>query len=141
RIVRALELYSHEIRQAFGLTAPQLWALKTLERAGRPMSIGELAEALLVNQSSASILVARMEREGLVTRRRTKLDRRATAIGLSAKGKDLAIRTPDPAQGRLLHGLRGMTPLQLRMVRRVIDQLVTMMEATDLEARFFFADG
>ena len=42
RIVKALHTYSQDVRRSYGLTGPQLWALKTLERHGR-MSIGELA--------------------------------------------------------------------------------------------------
>src|ERR1043166_8792176 len=69
RIVRALHAFSQDVHRQFGLTAPQLWALKTLQRAGR-MSMGELARALAVHQSSLSILIERLERRGLVQRLR-----------------------------------------------------------------------
>jgi hypothetical protein len=47
----------------------------------------------------------------------------------------------EPAQGRLLHGLSGMSPARTRSIRRAVDDLVGAMEAEDVEARFFFEDG
>jgi DNA-binding MarR family transcriptional regulator len=140
RIVRALELYSQEVRRGYGLTAPQLWALKTLARTG-PITAGELARALLVHQSSASLLIQRLERRGVVRRVRQKDDRRFVRIELTERGAALATQAPAAAQGRLLHGLEAMTPGRVRLIRRAIDDLVGLMEAKDVEARFFFAEG
>jgi MarR family transcriptional regulator, organic hydroperoxide resistance regulator len=140
RVVRALEVYSHEVRQSFGLTGPQLWALKTLEQRG-PLTAGELAGELLVHQSSASLLVDRLERRGLVRRRRVPSDRRFVRIELSERGLTLSRSAPQAAQGRLLHGLAGMTPSRVRAIRRAVEDLVTAMEAEGLEARFFFEEG
>lgn len=140
RVVRALELYSIDVRRDYGLTAPQLWALKTLAALG-PLHAGDLARALLVHQSSTSLLVARLERRGLVRRTRQKDDRRYVRIDLTERGQALAEQAPEPAQGRLLHGLGGMPPSRVRQIRRAIEDLVTAMEAESVDARFFFADG
>jgi DNA-binding MarR family transcriptional regulator len=75
RITQAVEEYSREVYRAYGLTGPQLWALKTLHHQGA-MTAGELAEALVVHQSSVSVLVARLERRRLVRRVRRRTDRR-----------------------------------------------------------------
>ena len=60
RIVKALQTYSQDVRSAYGLSGPQLWALKTLRREGS-MTVGHLAAALAVHQSSISILLDRLE--------------------------------------------------------------------------------
>jgi DNA-binding MarR family transcriptional regulator len=140
RVVRALEVYSQEVRQSFGLTGPQLWALKTLEQRG-PLTTGELAGELLVHQSSASLLVDRLERRGLVRRRRVASDRRFVRIELSERGLALSKSAPQPAQGRLLHGLAGMTPSRVRAIRRAVEDLVAAMEVESIDARFFFEEG
>jgi DNA-binding MarR family transcriptional regulator len=140
RIVRALELYSHDVQRDFGLTGPQLWALKTLERLG-PQTVGGLAAALLVHQSSASLLVKRLERRGLIRRAQAVDDRRRVRLELTERARALCARAPEPTQGRLLHGLRGMSGRRIGGIRRAVDALVGAMEATDVEARFFFADG
>jgi DNA-binding MarR family transcriptional regulator len=140
RIVRALELYSQEVRRSYGLTAPQLWALKTLA-SRNSLTIGELAGQLLVHQSSASLLVHRLERRGLVRRTRVRDDRRFVRIELTERGAALAAAAPAPAQGRLLHGLGAMSPARVHRTWRAVEDLVRIMEAENVEARFFFADG
>jgi DNA-binding MarR family transcriptional regulator len=140
RVVRALEAFSSEVYRTYGLTAPQLWALKTLQRKG-PLSAGRLAEALAVHQSSLSVLIARLEQRGLVRRVRPRQDRRIVELALTSRGRVIAAEAPEPAQGRLLHGLRTMAPPRVRRIRVAIDEIVEIMEASDVEATFFFAGG
>jgi DNA-binding MarR family transcriptional regulator len=137
RIVRALELYSHEVRHDFSLTAPQLWAIKTLAQSG-PLTTGELARALLVRPSSTSLLVQRLERRGLLRRVRQRDDRRFVRIELTGRGQTLAAEAPAAAQGRLLHGLEVMDARRVRRIRQAVDDIVAVMEAENVEARFFF---
>ncbi|PYP21536.1 MAG: MarR family transcriptional regulator [Gemmatimonadetes bacterium] len=139
RIVKALQSYSQDVRNAYGLTGPQLWALKTLQRNGR-MSTGRLAAALAVHQSSASILIDRLDKRGLVRRSRGRLDHRFVNLELTKRGAALAADAPEAAQGRLLHALEAMPPGEVRKIKHAVDRLVQAMEATDVHARFFFAD-
>lgn len=139
RIVKELHRYSQEVHAAFGLTGPQLWALKTLARTG-PLPVGALATALAVHQSSLSVLLDRLEARGLLARTRRAPDRRIVHLTLTDRGQAVARRAPEPAQGRLLHALRAMPATRVRGLRRAVDVLVSAMEATDVEARFFFSD-
>jgi DNA-binding MarR family transcriptional regulator len=74
-----------------------------------------------------------------VRRVRQRGDRRVVDLRLTAGGIRLAARAPSAAQGRLLHGLRDLPPARLRTMRRVLSDLVDIMEAGDVEAQFFFA--
>jgi DNA-binding MarR family transcriptional regulator len=140
RIVKALHTYSQDVRSAYGLTGPQLWALKTLEANGQ-MSAGRLAAALAVHQSSVSILIDRLGKRGLVRRHPGRHDRRVVNLELTGRGATLAADAPEPAQGRLLHALEAMPAREVRTIRVAIDRLVRAMEANDVTARFFFAGG
>jgi DNA-binding MarR family transcriptional regulator len=139
RIVKELHRYSQDVHAAYDLTGPQLWALKTLARSG-PLTIGALATALAVHQSSLSVLIDRLEKRGLLARARRPPDRRVVHLALTARGSAVARRAPEPAQGRLLHALRAMPSPKVRQLRRAVDVLVSAMEARDVEARFFFSD-
>jgi DNA-binding MarR family transcriptional regulator len=139
RITRAIELYSQDVQRSYGLTGPQLWALKNLQRAG-PLTPNRLADSLAVDQSSVSGLLRRLEEKGLVHRARMAEDQRSVRIELTAEGRSLARRAPEAAQGRLLHGLSNMSPARVQALRRSIETLVGAMEASTIEARFFFSD-
>lgn len=140
RVVRALELFSREIHRDFGLTAPQLWALKTLESRG-PLTISELAAQLHIHQSSTSILLNRLEERGLVRRLRQQQDRRFVRVELTDRAVALCRAAPDPAQGRLVHRLSGMPASRIKRIRQSVDDVVRAMEAEDVEATFFFPEG
>ena len=139
RIVKALETFSHDVRSMYGVTAPQLWALKTLHAQPR-LTTGELAAALVVDQSSVSILVKRLAERGLLRRIRGRPDRRFVHLELTQRGRALAARAPEAAQGSLLHAIHAMTPGEVRAIRRAVERLVGAMEASGVEARFFFEE-
>lgn len=139
RIVKALHSYSQDVYRQYGLTAPQLWALKTLQRDGQ-ISAGDLARALAVHQSSVSILIDRLEKRGLVHRVRARGDGRFVLIELTKRGQALSTMAPEPAQGRLLHGLREMSRGEVNQIRRAVERLVKVMEAESTAARFFFSE-
>lgn len=139
RIVKALQTYSQDVRSTYGVTGPQLWALKTLQHDGA-MTIGHLAAALAVHQSSISILLDRLEKRGLVRRVRGRPDRRVVQVELTTRGATMASDAPEAAQGRLLHALDAMSAQELHRIRRAVDRLVAAMEAANVKARFFFSD-
>lgn len=62
-------------------------ALRTLARAGAPMRMSELADALDIERRSATDVVDQLVERGLVERRADPADRRATAIQLTSAGK------------------------------------------------------
>jgi DNA-binding MarR family transcriptional regulator len=139
RIVRALHSYSQGVRARYGLTGPQLWALKTLQRTG-PIAVGELAEALAVHQSSMSLLLDRLEERRLITRRRRTGDQRVVEVALTSRGVAIAADAPEAAQGRLLHALDAMPSAKVHRLSEAVQELVAAMEAADVHAEFFFAE-
>jgi DNA-binding MarR family transcriptional regulator len=104
------------------------------------MAAGQLANALVVNQSSVSALVDRLVRRGLVRRIRGRTDRRFVEIALTPRGRTLVADAPEAAQGRLLYALQTMGAPRVRGIRHAVDELVQAMEAADVRARFFFSD-
>lgn len=139
RVVHALELYSKDVNARFGLTAPQLWALWELERGGG-MTLGTLARALQLHPSTVVGVLDRLVDKDLASREPDPQDRRRIRVRILPKGRALLKRAPHPAQGRLVHGLQAMSESQVTSLRRALATLVRVMEAEDLEARFFFSE-
>ena len=77
------------IAEEHGLTGSQLWVLKMIEPAGR-LSLSELSERVRAKNSTMTGIIDRMERDGLVVRRRSDDDRRVINIELTSKGRALA---------------------------------------------------
>jgi DNA-binding MarR family transcriptional regulator len=70
-----------------GLTPGQGRALSMLGRAGRPMRMAELADALRVVPRSATGVVEGLEEAGLVRRETDPADRRSVLVGLTGNGR------------------------------------------------------
>jgi len=62
-------------------------------------------------------------------------------VELTKRGAALAADAPEAAQGRLLHALEAMPAREVRRIKHAVTRLVQAMEASDVHARFFFADG
>jgi MarR family 2-MHQ and catechol resistance regulon transcriptional repressor len=87
----------------YGLTTPQFGVLEALYHLG-PLSLGELAEKLLVTGGNITYVMDRLEKEGLVTRDRSGPDRRVVIARLTPEGAGL-IREVFPGHARFIHEL------------------------------------
>lgn len=102
------------ILEPLGLTHPQYLVMLALwERA--PLSLGELARALLLEPATASPLVKRLEAQGLVRRERRDADERRLDIRLTDAGAALRERALD-VPGQVM-ARTGMSPDELAALR------------------------
>ena len=99
RIFKAIQDYSQEVSASFGITGPQLWALKTLSEY-ESLPLGELSRKMYLHPSTVTGVVDRLEAKGYVLRDRDREDRRVVNVRLTDKGKDLAKKRPTPSRAR-----------------------------------------
>ena len=71
----------------YGLTTPQFGVLEALYHLG-PLSLGELAEKLLVTGGNVTYVMDRLEAQGLVYRERSPEDRRVIQAKLTGAGHE-----------------------------------------------------
>jgi DNA-binding MarR family transcriptional regulator len=89
--VRTILAHGDEAARKAGITPQQNQALLIVRgQPGRDyVSIGELADGLVIKHHSAVGLVDRLEDQGLVRRVQSKEDRRAVHVHLTARGVSL----------------------------------------------------
>ena len=139
RIFKAIQLYSEEVLKEFGVTGPQLWALRVIFWEGR-LSMGELSRQMYLHISTVSGVVDRLEQKGYVERSRERTDRRVVTISLTKEGKRVVQRAPEAAQGKLLHGLESLSRKEVQGIHAALDKVVRLMEIEDVKATFFFSE-
>ena len=91
RLARILQRHSSRAEREWGLTGPQLWALRELG-ASAPLALKDLAERLYLHPSTVVGIVDRLEAKGLAVRKADPEDRRRLRLGLSPRGARLARR-------------------------------------------------
>ena len=139
RIFKAIHDYSKDVSANFGITGPQLWALKTIAQEGT-LPLGELSRKMYLHPSTISGVIDRLEDKGYVTRVREndRGDRRVINVELTLKGKRIVNKAPNPIQGKMVYGLRKLKKDELNLICQSVQKLVKIMEAEGLKVTFFY---
>lgn len=111
-----------ELARRADLTGPQLTVVKLLETFG-DISLSELSEKIRAQNSTVTGIIDRMEREGLVTRERSKEDRRVVFIRLTAKGRELARAIPVEPMEIFKGALEGLSAQEVRDLMRILTKV------------------
>lgn len=111
-----------ELARRADLTGPQLTVVKLLETFG-DISLSELSEKIRAQNSTVTGIIDRMEREDLVTRERSKEDRRVVFIRLTAKGRELARAIPVEPMEIFKGALEGLSAQEVRDLMRILTKL------------------
>lgn len=121
-IVRDLRVASASHGLPLGLSAAQMFVLHVLH--GEPgLSLGELADRTVTDQSSVSVVVRKLNEKKLVVKRTAKEDRRRVEVSLSAAGRRLAEGTPRPVQEALISRLSALAPAERRRLRQLLERI------------------
>jgi DNA-binding MarR family transcriptional regulator len=127
RITRATEVYSRSLLRDHRLTGPQLSVLKEVSRQGKA-PIGSLAKATYIGPPTVTGIVDRLERHGLVSRLRTRIDRRQVLIALTAAGKRVLSANPSPLHPGFRSRLAEMSEQKQRAICNALECVASMME-------------
>jgi DNA-binding MarR family transcriptional regulator len=109
------------------LSAPQVHTLLALGHDG-PMPMGDLARRAGVTVKTATGLVDRLERGGLVQRVRGEADRRVVRVGLTAAGAALSRRLDGEILGALTRLLARLDAGDRRDLFRLVTKLTGLPE-------------
>ncbi len=118
------ELIAEQLHTELGgtLTIPQLKLIKLIAKTNLE-SLSDAAAFLGVTNAAASKAVDRLVRRGLVLRKESTDDRRATRLELTDRGTEI-LRQYETAQNRVLEGLfRQFMPDDFIQTAELLDQL------------------
>ena len=131
RIFHAINDYSRAAVRDTELTGPQLWALTILSKAA-PLRVSDLAREMFLRPATVVGIVDRLEVKGLVTRTRSREDRRAVDLDLTGAGRELVEKAPEVAQVLLVEGLTALSEQQFDTVVEGMQQMVRILGAEGL---------
>jgi DNA-binding MarR family transcriptional regulator len=123
----ALQRRSKSIAAALGITGPQRLVIRIV---GRVPSIHarQLADVLHLHPSSLTALVKRLERRGLIRRRRDERDRRRWLLRLTRRGQALDRETPGTIEAAVKRTLRTTAIDELNGARVVLEKLARELD-------------
>jgi DNA-binding MarR family transcriptional regulator len=132
-IVKSIKRHYQDVERRSHLKGAQLWALAQV--AENPAAtVGDLARALAVHQSTASNLLRALEREGLVMRERQSRDQRQVRLFATKKGLKLLKGAPRPLIGVLQQALSELPPARLHKLHRELAHVIVLMKSKAIAA-------
>lgn len=134
RLIQAGELYTKELNKVYNVSAAQLNCLLALHENG-PLPPSQIARYIMVNSSTVTGIIDRLEDKGLVKRMRTSPDRRVVTIELTETGEVLAENAPPPIQQKIFNGLNELSERQINQIANSLIRLTDMLDVQDLEVR------
>ncbi|MFQ5805356.1 MAG: MarR family winged helix-turn-helix transcriptional regulator [Phycisphaerae bacterium] len=146
RLVRYSHIFASAVREileakllrevtSFPLTVSQFHLLKLMAFNGRHQ-LGEVADFLGVSPPAATKNVDKLEGLGLVVRRPSKGDRRATLLSVSPKGRRLVRKYEELKVTRLSPVLESFRPEEIEQLSQLLERFalaLLCLEASESE--------
>lgn len=133
RILRATELNARQLAARTGLTPSQLIVLQIVAADGRSLP-SEVAKLAHLSQATVTALVDRLQRAGLVTRRRDTEDRRRIWIELTEDGRRRIAESPDLLQDRFQSSFDALQDWEQALVVTALERVSAMLDAGAIDA-------
>ena len=127
QIFQAIDVFSRQVLRDFGVSGPQVWALRTIGDAG-VVNMSDLAQQMHLHVSTVTGIIDRLEAAKMVTRERSGSDGRVMELRLTAKGRSILSRAPEPPRSKAARGLQKVSSRKLRQLRASLLLLADAME-------------
>ncbi|HIJ19660.1 MAG TPA: MarR family transcriptional regulator [Deltaproteobacteria bacterium] len=132
RLMQAGEHYTKELNKIYNVSAAQINCLLALHENG-PLPPSQIAKHVMVNSSTVTGIIDRLEKKDLVKRLRISKDRRVITVELTKTGKMLAENAPSPIQQKIIDGLNKLSPSEIEQITLTLRRLTDMLDVQDLK--------
>ena len=132
RLMQAGEHYTKELNKIYNVSAAQINCLLALHENG-PLPPSQIAKHVMVNSSTVTGIIDRLEKKDLVKRLRISQDRRVITVELTKTGKMLAENAPSPIQQKIIDGLNKLSPSEMEHIALTLKRLTDMLDVQDLK--------
>lgn len=125
--MRADNLHTRALRKKYHVSSSQLACIIALYDHG-PMPLSQIAKEIMVDSSTVTGLIDRLERKGLVERSRTSFDRRIITVSLTDAGQILACKAPSLLQQQMSKGLERLPFSEKELIVRGLTSLTGLLD-------------
>ena len=124
----ALERLSLQMQRHIGISAPQRFIVRCVGKYPG-MTAGQLASLLHLDPGSVSSALRRLERMGLIERRRDPRDRRRVTLGLTTRGRSFDRPREGTVEAAVVGLLNACPEGKIETARSVIRRLILSLSA------------
>lgn len=133
-VFNAVKTHFRQVEKSAGIAGAQLWALSVV--ATQPdVSMGELAQAMDIHQSTASNLAKTLVDRNLMTARKGGHDKRTVRLAITPAGSQFLETAPQPFAGVLPTALARLDADTLTRLERDLHTLINALDADSSAAQ------
>ena len=136
KIIQAIDTNSKQLIKRVGLTGPQLVILQEITRMGE-VTAGEIAQAVSLSQATVTGILERMEKRGLLARRRSERDKRRIMVRITRNGQQVLDDAPPLMQEAFVERFSDLQEWEQTMILSALQRLVSIMDAKAIQAAPF----
>ncbi len=123
-----IDEHSREVEKLTGLSKNQAQTILAVAHSTSPR-VSELARILYLNPVTMVRILDRLEEQGLVTRTRSKTDRRVVEIGLTEKAREAELVLQNFNHGNSTDCLEGTENRDLENMLETLQNLYTLLDS------------
>ena len=140
RITRAIDLYSKRLQKDTRLTISQLLVMDAIVKIDKPTP-SAIAKSILLSQATVTNLIDRLEKNGLVQRKRLGTDKLTINIVLTELCETKYEEAPELLQSGFLREYRKLESSEQHLLVSAVCRVASMMDAEDIDASPILAIG
>lgn len=126
-IFGTVKQHFREIEATCGISGSQLWLLN--EIASHPeLGVSRVAENLAIHQSTCSLLVEKLVKKRLVEKQRLAEDQRKVGLSITAQGRAILEKAPQPVDGILPKVLAGLATTELSKLEESLELVISQLD-------------
>ncbi|MDE1209929.1 MarR family winged helix-turn-helix transcriptional regulator [Vibrio aestuarianus] len=132
QIIRATDLHSKKINKDFGLTSPQLLLMREI-KSSENVTIRQLSNNTNMSQATATSILDRLEKRGLITRQRDQQDKRKVHALLTTEGNQLLLNAPTLLQDNFIDQFQALSSWEQTLILSSLQRISSMMKNPEIE--------
>lgn len=133
RILRATEFNARSLAHATGLSVAQLVVLELVAAEDR-VSPSSIARGAGVGHATATSLIDKLQRRGLITRTRGERDRRHVWVSITDAGRELLSKAPNPLQRTYSEQFEKLPDWEQAMIVATLEKVAFLLNAGTIDA-------
>ncbi len=134
KVIQGFSVHSKRQFRRSGLTMPQLMALRAIAAADvKEVTAAYLSPRVQLSAATITGVLDRLERAGLVARKRTSSDRRKVCLSVTPKGRKELERLAVSFQDRFAAKLADLKDADRKTVLKALETLIGLIEAATQE--------
>lgn len=130
KIMRAIDIHSRALSRNYGITMPQLLLLQEVAYCNG-ISVTKLGKSISLSQATVTDIVSRLEKKGLVVKRKSGVDKRRVELFETEACNELLRKAPPPLQEKFISRFSKLEDWEQMMILSSLQRVVDIMAAED----------